>query len=125
MTLYEKVYNALTDLDDDSVISLWNEYCYSNHHYDDVVYYNNEDFFKGEFNDPWEAIERTFYGHWEHNDPYVCFNGYANLDSFYDLDDEYSPINYGELAKFVIDNELFDKVDLDEDDLEESESEDE
>lgn len=125
MTLREKVRNVLTDVDDKTIISLWNEYCRSHNYLDDAVYYNNQEFFNEQFETPWEAIEATTYGHWVYDDPYVVFNGGNNLDSFYYVDDKnYSPIDYNDLTDFVIDRELFADIGLDSDELDDLESED-
>lgn len=120
MTKYEKVLEAIQDMaknGKECLVTVWNEIC-SEDNRPNYIYENDEDFFRENFSDPWEAVNATSCGNWSYNDPYVCFNGYNNLDSFYYLDDEKSPIYFPELAQYIIDNEEYDLLGIDEDELE-------
>lgn len=113
MTKYEYVLASIENLAKDKygkarVVAAWNEKSLAQNYFNNVVYKNNEKFFREHFNDAWEAVRATTCGHWEFNDPYVVFNGYKNVDSFYYLDDEKSPICFQELADYIVDNEKYD-----------------
>lgn len=113
MTYKEFLIDYLENLDDDELIEAWNEYCYENDT-DNIIYYNDEDFFETYFSKTDDALRAAFYGDYRYLDAYVVFNGYANLDSFsgYDLKDH---IYISDLASYLEDNgfledEYFDYV---------------
>lgn len=66
------------------VISKYNEYLDETGYTDDIIYYNDDDFFLTFFDNsnPLRIVQATYFGHYNYNDDYVKFNGYGNLDSF-------------------------------------------
>lgn len=80
-TYNEFLRDYLENLSDDELIEAWNEYCYE-YDMDNIIYYNDEDFFETYFATTDDAIRAAFYGDYRYMDTYVVFNGYANLDSF-------------------------------------------
>lgn len=85
----EKILEVLKGMDDNAIISIWNEYCDKCNMYDDRVYYMEEldDIFYGQ--DVTYILNRAFFGHdqWSEesafnpNRAYFTFNGYGNLIS--------------------------------------------
>lgn len=66
----------------DEKISLSNMYDTEELSGDNEIFTNDEDFFNTFFeNNPMEAVRATQFGRYNFNDPYVWFNGYANLAS--------------------------------------------
>lgn len=97
---------ALEQLDDNALISAWNEYGNG----DDWIYNNDEYFFEENFTKPIDAVRAVAFGDYRHGDTYVKFNGYANLDSFDSVSDH---VDFDSLAVYVWENRL-DCIDWDE-----------
>lgn len=102
----EKIYKYIeldyNNLDENEIISLWNEYCSEERNGEDEILDNDEDFFNTYFeNNPESAVKAALYGDYRYMDKYVQFNGYGNLDSFNDAMDV---IDETELIKWLIDN---------------------
>lgn len=57
-----------------------NEYCRENNA-DNEIFENDEDFLNEYFSNPADAVRAVYFGKYQYNDPYVWFNGYANLES--------------------------------------------
>ena len=102
----EKLINFLkTEVADANVFVLWNEYARENAA-DDAVYESIEEIADliGEENAADFAM-RIFYGDvksWNAN--YFCLNGSGNIDGFWHLTDDDSPVDYSILASWLIDN---------------------
>ena len=54
------------------------------------VYENDEYFFNDFFTNPYDVLQKTYYGEYDFNDYYVRFDGYGNLESLtiYDYEEE-------------------------------------
>jgi hypothetical protein len=81
MKTLEQITEALENLDDNELLSLWNEY-QSEISGESQVYDFDDEFFEGYFSDPQECGRAVFFGKinsW--NDKYIQFNGYGNLES--------------------------------------------
>ena len=111
VTLLSQVINAITDMDCNSTILLWNEYA-NNSGYETI--YDNDEYTLNEiFSTPYDAIRQTNNKDYNDNDAYFIFNGYGHAVSFdYRLSDN-SPIDIEELAQWIIDNESYDEYDID------------
>ena len=66
-------------LSDDELMNLWNEYCYASSHYDDEIFYNDEDFFNMFESEPLKIAQRVCHGDYNYTDEYITFNGYGNF----------------------------------------------
>lgn len=91
----------LKDLSDSEKITLWNEYqgAISS---DSHIYENDEDFFNEHFSgDAIRAVRAAHYGEYSYSDTYVSFDGYANLESFNDVDYQ---IDFNDLADWLEEN---------------------
>lgn len=119
MNKVEAIMNALKEMTNDELVSVWNEYCDANNMYDDRIYYMSEldEVFSGQ--DATYILNRAFFGHdqwgdeseFNPNRDFFTFNGYGNLIS---LDwiafNEYAGkfgdcIDEDALADYIADNE--------------------
>jgi len=118
--LYNEIRKLFAQMDDNEIISIWNEYCEATQHYDDRIMdaYELEDIFYGV--DPLELVNRFFYGSDVYNEEsganpnrnYFTLNGYGNIVSFDYIYNEYSDkfyyIDTDELTYYIIEkNEDF------------------
>ncbi len=98
----EAIKDYIDNLDDDEQIRLHNEFCQSHGNGDDEIYDNDDDFFNTFFdNRTIEAVRAVCYGEYNYTDSYVKFNGYANLVSFNNPENE---IDITEIAEDILDN---------------------
>lgn len=102
----EKIKAIIKAMDNSDKIALWNESCRECSCPDDEIYS------MGEFDEimdgylPFDIVQKTHYGkHFEPNDDYFCFDGYANLVSFNFTDDECSPFYIDDLVDRIVRNE--------------------
>ena len=92
---------------DDSL--LMQAYCdYSEGNNYDRVYDNDEDSINMMFDNAYDALRATSYDY-DHSHAYFTFNEYGNLQSFEYLDSGSSPIDIGELAEWLIDEDKLGK----------------
>ena len=87
----------LKDLNDSEKITLWNEY-QSEISSDSQIYDNDEDFFHIYFAKAIDAVRAAHYGEYNYSDTYVSFDGYANLESFNDVDNQ---IDFDDLSDWL------------------------
>ena len=101
MANFEEALASFVDgLDDEDLVSIWNECCVECH-LDDFIYLNNEDFFVENFSNPYDVVLRISFGKYNFNDTYVVFNGYANLETFNAPEEQiYKP----ELVEWLMNN---------------------
>ena len=93
---------------DDSL--LMQAYCdYSAENGYNSVYDNDEDNINTMFDNAHNALRAAFYGDYNPAHAYFTFNGYGNLQSFEHLDSDGSPIDIGELAQWLIDEDKLGK----------------
>jgi hypothetical protein len=92
--------DALKDMDDESLIDMWNEYC-SEDSSDDHISILNEDFIDEHFTRPSEAVRAATAGEFNWADTYVYLDGYANLQTFEYTDGEKSPIDFDALLDWI------------------------
>ena len=97
--------------EDDSL--LMQAYCdYSAENGCDSVYDNDDDSINMLFPNASDAIRSAFFGDYNHSHAYFTFNGYGNLQSFEYLDSDSSPIDIGELAQWLIDEDKLSGYDI-------------
>lgn len=101
----EEIMKAVSIMDTDDIISLWNECIDEVGYQGDRVYENNMLFFEEMFSHPYDVVQAITYGHWNVNDNYVVFNGYGNLSSFNYWGDSNSPIDLDVIVEWLSDNE--------------------
>lgn len=79
----------------------------------DRIYDNDECTLNELFSTPYDAIRQTNHDGYNDNDEYFTFNGYGNLVSFsYHPMATDCPIDIEELAKWIVDNDLFNDYDI-------------
>ena len=134
----EKILNIFKEMDDDEIVSIWNEYCYECNMYDDEIldYDRMEELIENSNEGGLYWINRFFYGSDDYssegsanpNRNYFSFNGYGNIESFDYIYNSYSGefnhIDIDALIDYIIENkESFNNDDIQEilDDTEESE----
>ena len=71
--------NGYTITGRDAIIGLWNKMVIEENQAELSVYVNDGEFFKGRFNNPYEACRACFYGSFHPNDRYVRFDGLGNI----------------------------------------------
>lgn len=109
-TLLAQTIKQLKAMSDSSLISIYNEYA-SNNSYE-TIFDNDDDNINTFFDCPHEAVKSAFYGDYNPSHYYFIFNGYGNLASFSYTTDDNCPIDFSELAQWVIDNDLFSEYDI-------------
>ena len=77
----EAVLEYLNDQDDNSIVTIHNQYCENANYMYDYIYYNDANFFADYFSDTMEAVKAVCFGAYKYQDEYVQFNGYANLET--------------------------------------------
>ena len=92
--------------DDSILLQAYSEYSEGNGY--DRVYDNDEDSINMMFDSAYDALRAAFYDY-DHSHAYFTFNEYGNLQSFEYLDSLSSPINIGELAEWLIDEDKLGK----------------
>lgn len=105
-----QVIQQLNDMDTQTVIDIYNTYADENSY--EKIYDNDEFSINVCFETIHEGIKAAIYGDYTVQDSYFTFNGCANLITFNNVIDENCPIDYNELAQWIVDNELFDDYDI-------------
>ena len=105
MTRYEKIKEAIESMSDSEIVYLYNDYCDAAH-YEDCQVYTMDDLDEIMYSTkPWEVLRMAFYGDFRPCDNYFYFNGCGNLESFDYADSGNSPIDVGDIAAWIDDNE--------------------
>ena len=126
MRTVETIKNWLEDLDDNDLMSVWNEYCQNINDYDNEIFTNDEYFFNDMFEKPYDIVLKIAYGSYDYNDNFIKFDGYGNFETFNYVSDV---ADFDEMAEHIFENEsdysyldgLDDYDEEDEEDEEESE----
>lgn len=113
----EKLFNAFTQMNDNEIISVWNEYCYETSRYDDEILDAErlEEWIKSGY-DVMAILNRFYFGSDEEregtsanpNRNYFTFNGYGNIISFdyiyNSFSNEFYYIDIDDLIEYIIEN---------------------
>lgn len=101
MKTIEEIKEFLEDMSESDIFYMWNEYSQNNYYNDEI--YEMEEFDEIMSNsEPTDIARRIFYGDFNPNHDYFCFNGYENLKSSDYLDEL---ISYSDLAQYIYDND--------------------
>lgn len=101
----ERIKEIIKEMSTEDKVALWNEYCDSEYRFDDRIYFM-EDFdeiMSGR--EPLDIARTCYFGDFDPTHEYFWFNGYANLESDYDIDGEKSPFCIDELVDYIVENE--------------------
>lgn len=94
----DTIIEELENMTNEALMKLHNQYCESINDMDSQIFNNDEEFIEIFFSDrPTEFQRACEYGDFRYRDTFVQFNGYANLDSFDDVD------NYIDIDGIAID----------------------
>lgn len=104
----------IDDLDNDEKLDLYNQYCEYNNDPDSIIYPNDDEFLETMFGDNVSGLARAIsYGDYKYTDKYVKFNGYGNLQTYYDSYDAVKDnFIYDDLIDFIAEDKNIDFNDL-------------
>ncbi len=115
----EEVTSYLENLSNSDLVIAHNQMCQNQNRGDDEIYINDEEFFQTFFDGRlMEAIRAISYGEYNYSHEYVKFNGYANLISFNNPDEE---IDISEIAEDILEVPEDYNIEFEEEDEEETE----
>lgn len=99
----EKVIKVLEELDDGSIVNMWNQYCEQVNYDDDMIYSLDEWTINDIFymRKPWDIL-RYLDGGFNVNDNWFHWDGYGNIVS---TDNIFDMVELGDLADYIIDEE--------------------
>ena len=117
-TLKERIIDLFKEMNDEEVISAWNEYCREVNKFDDEIMdaYELEEWANNS-GDTMNILNRFFFGSDEEREGtsanpkrnYFKFNGYGNIISFdyiyNQFTDEFHYVDADELAEYIAENE--------------------
>lgn len=107
-----QVIEQLNNLADYEIIAIHNDYCEANNDSYSHIIDNDDEAIDSMFDSPSEAMRAASFGDYNHSHNYFILNGYANLVSFNYASDDNSPIDIGELAQWIIDEDKLSECDL-------------
>jgi antirestriction protein len=81
-----EILAKIQDMSESELVGLHNQWCDSTYHFDDQIYYNDEEFFETCFSGrTTEAVRAAIYGDYNCGSDWVTFNGYGNLQSVHNV----------------------------------------
>lgn len=113
----EKLFNTFTQMNDNEIISVWNEYCNKSNRFDDEIWdaYRMEEWITSGY-DVMAILNCFYFGSDEEregtsanpNRNYFTFNGYGNIISFdyiyNSFSNEFYYIDIDNLIEYIIEN---------------------
>ena len=106
-----QVIEQLDNHDTESLISIYNDYADMNKY--ERINDNDEHTINDLYSSPYDALLAASYGDYNPNHDYFIYDGYNNLSSFNYADDDNSPIDFDELAQWIVNNELYNDYNFD------------
>ena len=105
-----QVIEQLEEYDTEAMVNIYNQYA-------DAMRYerindNDEHIINDLYSSPYDALLAASYGDYNPNHDYFTFDGYNNLSSFNFTDDDNCPIDIGEIAEWINNNELYNDFDI-------------
>lgn len=95
------LYDIISEIEENELLSIHNEYCMENGSYDCIVDENSDEFLEMNFSSLSDLARAICFGKYKFNDPYIRINGYGNLESYSSLNrvleevvDKNSIVNY-------------------------------
>lgn len=109
----DKKDEILDDFSDDEKLDLYNQYCEYNNDPDSIIYPNDDEFLETMFSNFNDVARAIAYGDYKYTDEYIKFDGYGNLQTYYDSYDALQD-NFvdSEMVDFILENEDTDFNDL-------------
>lgn len=117
-TLFDKIRDYLTGLDDAELVSVWNEYTHNTNNFDDEIfdYDTMEEIIESSSEGGLYWVNRFFYGSDDYSEEgsanpnrnYFRFNGYGNIISFdyiyNSYTDKFNHIEVDDMIDYIIEN---------------------
>lgn len=100
MSKFEEIKDYLEDEGD--LFELYNDYCQKTNRCDDMIFTMDEFDEQMDGFSPWEIASKIWNGDFNPNHDCWKFDGYANLQSFWDV---YNAVDINELARYIVENE--------------------
>lgn len=98
----EAVEQHLRSLNNSDLVQAHNQSRENANDMDSQIFENDEDFFDTHFNKAIDAVRAAHFGTYNYSDNFVTFNGYANLESFDNVEDN---VDISEIAADILENE--------------------
>lgn len=94
------------------LVMTYNDYASYNGY--ELIHDNDEENINTLFDTPYDTAQAVVYGNYNPSDDYVMLNGCSNAVSFsYQLiQDDNCPIDFSELAQWIVNNELYNNFDI-------------
>ena len=103
MTKREKLIDLLQEMDDTTLVFLYNDYCQQTNNPDDEIFYIDmfDEMMQGL--DPWDIACKVQYGDFNPSFEYFKFNGYGNIQSIckWELD---RLIDISDIVDYILEN---------------------
>ena len=103
----ERIKEIIEEMSTKDKIALWNEYCSNNNRIDDWIYYMEEFDEIMDGREPLDIARTCYFGDFNPAHKYFWFNGYANLESDYDINGAKTPFYIYELIDYIIENKEY------------------
>lgn len=111
----KSILEAIKEMDNFELIEIHNQYCENINYMDNQIFVNDEEFFEVYFNGRInELIRAMYYGNFNPNEEFIKFDGYANLETFDNVENE---IDIEAIAENIFETEAqnYYSIDLEED----------
>lgn len=79
------LYDIISEIEENELLSIHNEYCMENGSYDCIVDKNSDEFLEMNFSSLRDLARAICFGKYKYNDPYVRINVYGNIESYSSL----------------------------------------
>lgn len=105
MDRYERIKEVLDEQTTEELIEIHNRYCEETNNMDDEIF--GMDMFDEicDGRTPTDIAQSIFFGDFNPNHSYFCYNGYANFVSFDYSDEDNSPIYTSDIARWIDEHE--------------------
>lgn len=100
----ELIAEEIKGMTSEEIMELNNLLCEDLNNMDDLIYYNDEEFFEIYFTKALDAVQAVHFGNYNYSDDFVKFNGYGNLDSFSFLDENNLPDLLPNMIECILEN---------------------
>ena len=103
MSKEERIKSIIEEMEIAEKVRIHNEYCYETSCNDDEIFEMDRLDEVLENESPRDIINMVFYGDFNTSHDYFQFNGYGNLESFYDIDID-NHIYPDEISEWIVEN---------------------
>lgn len=115
-TIKEQIAEILIDATSDDLMLVNNQFCENNNYNDDLIYYNNQEFFEMFYsgdNGAFKAVQNSYYGNYNYSHDFVRFDGYGNLESLEHIETDDLVDSLENIINDIIENyESYSNIDI-------------